>query len=230
MLITTVLESKYSSAENFAFCALILLIAVSVYLGIQRPALVFTDLGLAIRNPFTTTILDWTRVGDVDTKFVLHVKSDLGIIKCWAAAGPSRSQHRAIHPSELKGFHQQGGGIKAADSPRSDSGAAAQIARMYMQERGSFKESIASEIKVNNLAKFLYIALCIAVVISHIIAYTLFLAIALAFCFFFFVILRFCLGSKASLSPSPMKLILKAILTMKNPGYQNKNGLVVKAS
>ncbi|MGA0188810.1 MAG: hypothetical protein ACO3JM_04155 [Candidatus Nanopelagicaceae bacterium] len=172
MLITTLLESKYSSAENFAFCALILLIAASVYLGIQRPALAFTNLGLAVRNPFTTTILDWKRVSDVDTKFVLNIKSDLGIIKCWAAAGPSRSQHRAIHPSELKGFHQQGGGIKAADSPRSDSGAAAQIARLYIQERGSFKQgAIATEIKVNNLTKFLYIALGITVIISHLIAY-----------------------------------------------------------
>jgi hypothetical protein len=148
------------------------LIAASVYLGIQRPALVFTNLGLAVRNPFTTKILDWKQISDVDTKFVLNIKSDLGIIKCWAAAGPSRSQHRAIHPSELKGFHQQGGGIKAADSPRSDSGAAAQIARRYIQERGSFKQgAIASEIKVNNLAKFLYIALGITVVISHLIAY-----------------------------------------------------------
>ncbi|MFZ9727462.1 MAG: hypothetical protein ACO3CD_00460 [Candidatus Nanopelagicaceae bacterium] len=171
MLITTLLESKYSSAENFAFCALIILIAASVYLGIQRPALAFTNLGLAVRNPFTTTILDWKQVSDVDTKFVLNIKSDLGIIKCWAAAGPSRSQHRAIHPSELKGFHQQGGGIKAADSPRSDSGAAAQIARRYIQERGSFKGSITSEIKVNNLAKFLYITLGITVIISHLIAY-----------------------------------------------------------
>jgi len=110
-------------------------------------------------------------VSDVDTKFVLNIKSDLGVIKCWAAAGPSRSQHRAIHPSELKGFHQQGGGIKAADSPRSDSGAAAQIARRYIQERGSFKGSITSEIKVNNLAKFLYIALGITVIVSHLIAY-----------------------------------------------------------
>ncbi|MBM3656226.1 MAG: PH domain-containing protein [Actinobacteria bacterium] len=172
LFLTTIVESKYSSIENFAFNALTLLIAASVYLGIQRPALVFSDLALAVRNPFTTTILDWSQVSDVDTKFVLNINSELGIIKCWAAAGPSRSQHRAIHPSELRGFHQQGGGIKASGSPRSDSGAAAQIARIYMQKRGSFEESaIASEIKVSNLAKFLYAALVLAVIASHLIAY-----------------------------------------------------------
>lgn len=45
------------------------------------------------------------------------------------------------------------------------------IARRYIQERGSFKGSITSEIKVNNLAKFLYIALGITVIVSHLIAY-----------------------------------------------------------
>jgi len=154
MFFTTLLDPTYSQAENIAFSALTLLIAASVYFGIQRPALLFTDVGLAI------------------TKFVLNITSHHGITKCWAAAGPSRSQHRAIHPSELKGFHQQSSGIRAADSPRSDSGAAAQIARTYIDNRGSINTGeISSEIKVNNLAKYIYGALALGVVILHLIAY-----------------------------------------------------------
>jgi hypothetical protein len=172
MFFTTLLDPTYSQAENIAFSALTLLIAASVYFGIQRPALLFTDVGLAIRNPFSTTVLDWNHVSEVHTKFVLNITSHHGITKCWAAAGPSRSQHRAIHPSELKGFHQQSSGIRAADSPRSDSGAAAQIARTYIDNRGSTNAGeIASEIKVNNLAKYIYGALALGVVILHLIAY-----------------------------------------------------------
>jgi len=172
MFLTTIVDGTYTAAENFAFSALTLLVAVSVYFGIQRPALLFTDVGLAIRNPFSTTVLDWNHVSEVNTKFVLNIKSHHGITKCWAAAGPSRSQHRAIHPSELKGFHQQSAGIRAADSPRSDSGAAAQIARGYIEKRGSIEASaINGEIKVNNLGKIFYAVLAASVLISHVIAY-----------------------------------------------------------
>jgi hypothetical protein len=172
MFLTTIVDGTYTASENFAFSALTLLVAVSVYFGIQRPALLFTDVGLAIRNPFSTTVLDWEHVSEVNTKFVLNIKSHHGITKCWAAAGPSRSQHRAIHPSELKGFHQQSAGIRAADSPRSDSGAAAQIARGYIEKRGSVEASaINGEIKVNNLGKIFYAVLAASVLISHVIAY-----------------------------------------------------------
>jgi hypothetical protein len=172
MFLTTIVDGTYTASENFAFSALTLLVAVSVYFGIQRPALLFTDVGLAIRNPFSTTVLDWNHVSEVNTKFVLNIKSHHGITKCWAAAGPSRSQHRAIHPSELKGFHQQSAGIRAADSPRSDSGAAAQIARGYIEKRGSVEVSaINGEIKVNNLGKIFYAVLAASVLISHVIAY-----------------------------------------------------------
>jgi hypothetical protein len=172
MFLTTIVDGTYTASENFAFSALTLLVAVSVYFGIQRPALLFTDVGLAIRNPFSTTVLDWEHVSEVNTKFVLNIKSHHGITKCWAAAGPSRSQHRAIHPSELKGFHQQSAGIRAADSPRSDSGAAAQIARGYIEKRGSVEVSaINGEIKVNNLGKIFYAVLAASVLISHVIAY-----------------------------------------------------------
>lgn len=172
MFLTTIVDGTYTASENFAFSALTLLVAVSVYFGIQRPALLFTDVGLAIRNPFSTTVLDWNHVSEVNTKFVLNIKSHHGITKCWAAAGPSRSQHRAIHPSELKGFHQQSAGIRAADSPRSDSGAAAQIARGYIEKRGSVEASaINGEIKVNNLGKIFYAVLAASVLISHVTAY-----------------------------------------------------------
>jgi hypothetical protein len=172
MFLTTIVDGTYTASENFAFSALTLLVAVSVYIGIQRPALLFTDVGLAIRNPFSTTVLDWEDVSEVNTKFVLNIKSHHGVTKCWAAAGPSRSQHRAIHPSELKGFHQQSAGIRAADSPRSDSGAAAQIARGYIEKRGSVEaSSINGEIKVNNLGKIFYAVLAASVLISHVIAY-----------------------------------------------------------
>jgi hypothetical protein len=43
------------------------------------------------------------------------------------------------------------------------------------------------------------------------------------------VIFLFWRGSKASLSPSPIKFTHSATATMNTPGYQNNQGLVVKA-
>jgi hypothetical protein len=134
--------------------------------------LLFTDAGVAIRNPFSTTILNWRDVTGVNTKYVLNIESHLGSTSCWAAVGPSRSQHRAIHPSELRGFHQSGSGLRAADSPRSDSGAAAQIARSYIEKNGAVvSEALISKIEINHRAKYFFITLIACVIMSHLIAY-----------------------------------------------------------
>ncbi len=135
MLYTAFEGGNYSSSANIAFIAFMTLLTFSVFAYIQRPSILFTDIGIGIKNPFSTIVLDWDDVIDLETKFVLTITSKYGQIRCWAAAGPSRSQHRRIHPGDLRGMQRGSLEIKAADSPRSDSGAAAHIARLRIDER-----------------------------------------------------------------------------------------------
>ena len=135
MFYTAFAESNYSTGANVAFAAIMIFLSFSVYAYIQRPSILFTDLGIGIKNPFSTIVLDWGDVVDLETKFVLTIASRHGPIRCWAAVGPSRSQHRRIHPGDLRGVQRGSLEIKAADSPRSDSGAAAHIARIKIDER-----------------------------------------------------------------------------------------------
>jgi len=135
MLYTAFEGGNYSSSANIAFIAFMTLLTFSVFAYIQRPSILFTDIGIGIKNPFSTIVLDWADVIDLETKFVLTIASKHGQIRCWAAAGPSRSQHRRIHPGDLRGEQRGSLEIKAADSPRSDSGAAAHIAQLRINER-----------------------------------------------------------------------------------------------
>jgi len=143
MFYTAFADSNYSTRANIAFAAIMIFLSFAVYACIQRPSILFTDLGIGIKNPFSTIVLDWNDVKDLETKFVLTIDSKYGPIRCWAAVGPSRSQHRRIHPGDLRGPQRGSLEIKAADSPKSDSGAAAHIARIRIDERRKFSgESI----------------------------------------------------------------------------------------
>jgi hypothetical protein len=100
-----------------------------------RPKIVFYDEGLHIINPFNELQIGWHEVQDIDNRFSLSVIVDGERFYAWAAPAPSRYGSRAVHPSELKGLSLgDQGSIRAADNPRSLSGAAAYLARLRFQE------------------------------------------------------------------------------------------------
>ncbi len=116
---------------NFGIC---LTIALFIYAVIQRPRLEIADEGVRIINPISTTYLDWSEVIDIETKFVLTFQTCTKSIGSWAALAPSRYHHRNIFPSEIRGILDENhGSIRASDSPRTDSGAAAFLARQRWQ-------------------------------------------------------------------------------------------------
>lgn len=147
-------DSDYSARENVTFTAIVIFLGFSIYVYIQRPSILFTNLGVGIKNPFSTIVLDWADVIDLETKFVLTLSSRHGPIRCWAAVGPSRSQHRRIHPGDLRGVQRGSLEIKAADSPRSDSGAAAHIARIRIEERKTIPGEEIQHVWKNHNSKF----------------------------------------------------------------------------
>jgi hypothetical protein len=160
MLYTAFEGGNYSSSANIAFIAFMTLLTFSVFAYIQRPSILFTDIGIGIKNPFSTIVLDWADVIDLETKFVLTIASKHGQIRCWAAAGPSRSQHRRIHPGDLRGSQRGSLEIKAADSPRSDSGAAAHIAQLRINERGKNNGASIEHVWQNHNSSLVAYCIC----------------------------------------------------------------------
>ena len=116
---------------NFGIC---LTIALFIYAVIQRPRLEIADEGVRIINPISTTYLNWSEVIDIETKFVLTFQTGTKSIGSWAALAPSRYHHRNIFPSEIRGILDENhGSSRASASPRTDSGAAAFLARQRWQ-------------------------------------------------------------------------------------------------
>lgn len=116
---------------NFVIC---MTIALFIYAVIQRPRLEIADEGVRIINPISTTYLNWSEVIGIETRFVLTFQTGTKSIGSWAALAPNRYHHRNIFPSEIRGILDENhGSIRASDSPRTDSGAAAFLARQRWQ-------------------------------------------------------------------------------------------------
>ena len=110
---------------------------LGLYLLLQRPKLHLTDLGIGIENPLSSIYVPWSHVREIGTKYTMVIETDLRTIKCWAAISPGRRNHRAIDPKEMPQDMRDVSQIKAAESPLSDSGAAAHLARARITKNSS---------------------------------------------------------------------------------------------
>jgi hypothetical protein len=112
-----------------------LIFVQGIYRVVHRPYLLFTDAGLGVRNPFSTTVVDWSDIKEIKTKFTLTLLTDDREIRCWSAVGPGRRHHRRMHPTDLRGFHQGSGEVKVSDTPGTDSGTANYMAQLRFNQR-----------------------------------------------------------------------------------------------
>jgi hypothetical protein len=110
---------------------------LGLYILLQRPKLHMTDSGIGIENPLSSIYVPWSRVREIGTKYAMVIETDVRSIKCWAAIAPGRRSHRAIDPREMPHDMKDVAQIKAAESPRSDSGAAAHLARERIAKNSS---------------------------------------------------------------------------------------------
>lgn len=134
-------------------------VSYAAYLIFIRPKIIFYDEGLLITNPFNEILVGWHEVDDIDNRFSLSVLVTGQRYHAWAAPAPSRYASRGIHPTELKGlsFENQKS-IRAADSPRSLSGAAALLARRrYDQFSASYSNRITKQITFNSSGVILFL-------------------------------------------------------------------------
>ena len=150
-----------------ASIALILFLAALIYRFLNRPTILFTDLGLGVKNPFSTIIVDWSDVVSLTTKYVLTVETKHGVINCWSAVGPSRYQHRAIHRGDLGRVAENTNSIRATDSPHTDSGAALYIANDRMNKRSDAGHvHIAHVLQRHLVARALHTLCLLAIVVG----------------------------------------------------------------
>lgn len=106
-------------------------IGVVSYLIMHRPVVYIGDEGIAIVNPLSRHSFNWSEVESIDTKYTMSVTVDGKVIHAWAAQAGGRFHARTLHPSEVTGTALAGSEeIAYGDSPRTDSGAAAHIARI----------------------------------------------------------------------------------------------------
>lgn len=112
------------------------------YLIFIYPKVIFSDEGLVIVNPMKKITLGWHETSQIDSKFTMYVIHQPSGVKfhAFAAQAPGRYHIRNVHPTEIRGMRlEDGGSIKAGESPRSNSGIAIAIARTrleYFNQKG----------------------------------------------------------------------------------------------
>jgi hypothetical protein len=121
----------------------------TAWLFLVRPKLELSDEGVRVVNPLRTFTIGWQDIREIDTRFALTFKLDGRNVRVWVApANGRRRMNRmniysktgslsGVSASDLKGVKTasfDGNTIIASDSPASDSGLAAHLARTRISE------------------------------------------------------------------------------------------------
>lgn len=114
------------------------------YLSFIKPYVVIFDEGIKIVNPTKEITASWDRVDEIETKYSMSIIVDGRTFYAWAAPAPSRRHGKRMHKSD---FTPRGSAhpVRIGDSPRSDSGACAYIARLRR------KDFIARAVPAHNI-------------------------------------------------------------------------------
>ena len=138
-------------------------IALGFYLILHRPLLEITDQGIKIVNPLWSYSIGWRDISAIETKYTMSVQVGERVIYAWAAPAPSRYHARKIHPSEVRGLGiANQSSLRFGESPRSDSGVAAHLARSRWKQ---FPEGHIEFRKVFNIHAIYLGAIAIAIAI-----------------------------------------------------------------
>lgn len=132
-----------SAASELTSALVALFVLICIYIFLIRPKISFGDEGVVITNPFEEITVGWADVVQLDTRWALSIETKEFTVSSWAATATGRHHSRSIHHTEIKGLDiELAGSIRPADSPKSDSGAAAYRARVRLkrfQDSGDFQ-------------------------------------------------------------------------------------------
>ncbi|WP_309105897.1 PH domain-containing protein [Arthrobacter sp.] len=135
----------------------LLFVAYLGWLLFWRPAVIVSDTGVTLENPFRVVEVPWEALVDVDTRYSLTLITPRGKYSAWAAPAPGIWGARNAHPGHLRGLPESsygpGNSVRPGDLKSTDSGAAAQIVRGRWQqllESGSVESGRAEKTPVRS--------------------------------------------------------------------------------
>jgi hypothetical protein len=125
-----------NNGENFIeVAAICLAIALASYVLFLKPKVVFFDEGITITIMWSEVTVGWHEVEAVETRYCMSIQVNDKVVYAVAAPAPGRYHSRTVHESELRGISVPSTeSLRPGDSPRSQSGAAAHIARTRMND------------------------------------------------------------------------------------------------
>jgi hypothetical protein len=115
------------------FAAPFLLLAVAGWVMFWRPAVVVSDAGVELRNPFRSIGVPWDALAHVDTKYALTLVAGGRRFTAWAAPAPGIWGARNARPEHLRGLPESTYGparsVRPGDLAHTHSGQAAAVVR-----------------------------------------------------------------------------------------------------
>ncbi|GAB4099932.1 PH domain-containing protein [Sinomonas halotolerans] len=115
------------------FAAPLALLAVAGWVLFWRPAVVVSDAGVELRNPFRSIGIPWDALAYVDTKYALTLATGSQRFTAWAAPAPGIWGARHASPEHLDGLPETTYGparsVRPGDLRNTDSGQAAALVR-----------------------------------------------------------------------------------------------------
>jgi hypothetical protein len=118
-----------------------------------RPKLLVYDEGLTVINPFSTSVIPFAEIETIDTRWALTFTTKGKQIRVWVAPAPGRYHAKSVRASELTGLELSSPEIIGpGDSPRSHSGAAAQIVKFRIKSASKDVIPVTSSMSFNYFA------------------------------------------------------------------------------
>lgn len=123
---------------------------IATWLVFVKPKVIFDDQSVLIVNPLNSVKAGWGAVELIDAKNSFFVRVGGKNYYAWAAPSATRYASRGIHESELKGLGLNTDfGIRAGQSPRSQSGVALALASRYFNDSKRLNNEFAFNRSLN---------------------------------------------------------------------------------
>jgi len=126
---------------------------IGSYLLFLKPYVVIFNEGIKIVNPTKEILVGWDLVEEIETKYSMSIRVGGETFYAWAAPAPSRRHSRGLHATDL--LPGSDTPRRLGDSPRSDSGVCAHIAKLRRKE---FAGGKTIDLRVSSHYLWLYIA------------------------------------------------------------------------
>ncbi|GIH74351.1 PH domain-containing protein [Planobispora longispora] len=98
---------RYSGPSSLVAGAVLGVLTALVVITCLRPAILFTEEGVLVRNPFRNAFVPWTGVDDVTVSHAIAISSGGRVVRCWTPQTSSRERasatRRAQRPASARG-------------------------------------------------------------------------------------------------------------------------------